>query len=241
MSSPASPNPFADLPPVNPYAPPAIPAQLMPPQQPGLEGLWRKGDTLVMHKMAQLPPICVKSNQYAKQWLKRNLQWHNPWVALTLLISPLIYIIVALIVTKRATIHIGLTEEWFARRRTRMLIGWGIGLLALALFTSGIWVAGQPNGDGLGMIAILLSIILLIVAVAYGQYACRLVYPQRIDDSYVWLKGVNREFLDRLPMWPYPFRICSFILLAALACDALTFHQRRRLPPTAIPDRSSRL
>jgi hypothetical protein len=204
MSSPAPPNPFADLPPVNPYAPPVIPAQLMPPQQPGLEGLWRQGNTLVMHKMAQLPPICIKSNQYATQWLKRNLQWHNPWVALTFLISPLIYIIVAMIVTKRATIHIGLTDEWFARRRTRMLIAWGIGLSSFALFALGIWLLSNQPGDALGVIPIVLSVIFLIVAIAYGQYACRLVYPQRIDDSYVWLKGVNSGFLDRLPVWPYP-------------------------------------
>src|SRR5262245_2627535 len=113
------PNPFADQP-INPYAPPVIPAQYIAPQQAGLEGLWRRGNTLIMHKQAPLPPICVKSNQYATQWLKRNLQWHNPWIALTLLISPLIYIIVALIVTKRATINIGLTDEWMHRRRMRM-------------------------------------------------------------------------------------------------------------------------
>jgi hypothetical protein len=204
MSSPASPNPFAELPPINPYAPPSIAAQAMPPQQAGLEGLWRQGDTLVMHKMAHLPPICVKSNQFATQWLKRNLQWHNPWIALTLLISPLIYIIVALIVTKKATIHIGLTEEWFARRRTRMLITTVLALGAIGLFALGIALTNQPGVEAGGALTILSSVVLLIVALAYGQYACRLIYPQRMDDSYIWLKGVSREFLDRLPVWPYP-------------------------------------
>src|SRR3954462_6429467 len=106
------PIPFAARLETNPYAAPALPAQYMPPQQPGLEGLWRQGNTLVMHKLAPLPPICIKSNQYATQWLKRNLQWHTSWIALTILISPLIYIIVALIMTKRATISIPLTDEW---------------------------------------------------------------------------------------------------------------------------------
>lgn len=202
MSSPASPNPFADLPPVNPYAPPVMPAQMMPQQQPGLEGLWRKGNLLVMHKMAQLPPICVKSNQYATKWLKRNLQWHNPWIAI-LLISPLIYIIVALIMTKRATIHIGLTEEWFARRKSRLLITWGFVLAAFAFVGLAILLGNQPNGEPFAGLCILLALIWLIVGLAYGQYACRLVYPQKIDDSYVWLRGVNSEFLDRLPVWPY--------------------------------------
>jgi hypothetical protein len=204
MSNPVSPNPFADQPAVNPYAPPAIAAQMMPPQQPGLEGLWRKGNTLVMHKMAQLPPICVKSNQYATRWLKRNLQWHNPWIAVSLLLSPLIYILLALLVTKRTTIHIGLTDEWYARRQTRMMIAWGIALAGIAFIGLAIFVGNQPNGGPYAGFSILLAVILLLGALIYGQYACRLVYPQKIDDSYVWLIGVNREFLDRLPMWPYP-------------------------------------
>ena len=203
MSSPGSSNPFADAP-VNPYASPVMPAAFMAPQQPGLEGLWRQGNTLIMHKQAPLPPICVKSNQLATQWLKRKVQWHSPWVGLTVLISPLIYIIVALIVTKRATIHIGLTEEWFARRRTRMLIAWGIALAGLCLMVLGIAVAGRPGLDGVGIITVLLSVILFISAGVYGQYACRLVYPSRIDETFVWLKGVNPDFLDRLPAWPYP-------------------------------------
>lgn len=206
MSSPVTKNPFADAPEVNPYASPVVPAgygAYAPPQQPGLEGLWRQGNTLVMHKMAPLPPICVKSNQHAKQWLKRNLQWHNPWVGLTVLISPLIYIIVALIVTKRATIHIGLSEEWFARRKTRMLIAWGIALAGFALGGFGIWIANQPGIEGPGVLLIVLALFQVIGALIYGQYACRLVYPSRIDDSYVWLKGVDAGFLDRLPAWPY--------------------------------------
>lgn len=202
MSSVGSKNPFADLPPVNPYAAPAMPAEVMPPQQPGLEGLWRKGNLLVMHKLAPLPPICVKSNQFATHWLKRKLQWHNPWVALTL-ISPLIYIIVALIVTKRATINIGLSEVWYARRKTRLLIAWCIVLTAFAVAGLGIWLANVPGRTEAGMLIVLLSFFILIAAGVYGQFACRLVYPARIDDSYVWLNGVNREFLDRLPLWPY--------------------------------------
>lgn len=203
MSVSESKNPFAELPPVNPYAPPVEPAAFVPLQQPGLEGLWRQGSTLVMHKQAPLPPICVKSNQYAKQSLKRNLQWHHPLVALTLLISPLIYIIVALIVTKRATIHIGLSDEWFARRKSRILITWAFVLAAFGICGVGIWLANIPGREGAGILIVVLSFFTLIAALIYGQFACRMVYPSRIDDSYVWLKGVNREFLDRLPPWPY--------------------------------------
>jgi hypothetical protein len=97
-----------------------------------------------------------------------------------------------------------LTEEWFARRRRRMLITWGIVLAAFAFIGLAIFLGNQPNGEPFAGFCILLALVLLIVGLAYGQYACRLVYPQKIDDSYVWLNGVNSGFLDRLPVWPYP-------------------------------------
>src|SRR5690349_19000028 len=97
---------------INPYAAPqVVNAEVVPGPTPvqGFPGLWRQGNVLVMHKQAPLPPICLKSGLPATQWLRRNLQWHEPWLALTILAGVLVYVIIALIMTKRATILIGLT------------------------------------------------------------------------------------------------------------------------------------
>jgi hypothetical protein len=198
-------NPFADQPPaINPYAaPPMAAVQYAVPQPKGLEGLWRQGDVLIMHKQAPLPPICLKSNQPAMTWLKRNLQWHEPWLAVTILIGMPIYVILALILTKRATIMVPLTEEWMERRRTRMKIAWGIALGGLLLGVLGI-VLGNLGPQHEGFFLLLLpAFIIVIVAAIYGQYACRLVYPSRLSDTHIWLKGVHPEFLNRLPIWSH--------------------------------------
>ena len=136
-------NPFAD--PQNPYAVPQMGGFYQPVMQTGnlppFAGLWRQGNVLVMHRNAPLPEICLKSNQPAAKCLKRNLYWHHPAIFVLVLISPLIYIIVALIMQKRATINPAFVDEWLARRRTRIMIACAIIALSLLLFIGGIAMA----------------------------------------------------------------------------------------------------
>jgi hypothetical protein len=188
----------------NPYASPQAPvhAQLLEqsPFSGPAGGLWRKGSVLVMHSMATLPARCIKSNQPASGWLKRKLAWHHPAVFLAILAGLLIYIILALILTKRATIHVALSEEWFVRRRNAIIVGWSLVLLSIALFIIGIGIADQSDvGAGL----ILVSIMLFLIGALYGLLRARIVTPQRISDQYVWLKGVHPAILADLPPWPY--------------------------------------
>ncbi len=188
---------------VNPYAPPQNFAGYQPQQQPGAtQGLWRQGNILVMHKMAPLPPICVKSGQPATQWLKRNLRWHPQWIIALILIHIFVYAIVAMIMQKTATIHIGLTDEWMARRKTRLMIAWLLGLGSVAIGVLSVVIAVNLDEPGY-LFLLMLAVFVLLGALIYGQYACSLVRPQRITDQYVFLKGVHPDFLARLPEWTY--------------------------------------
>jgi hypothetical protein len=194
-------NPFAE--PVNPYAAPRE-AGYFAPAQPGnlapFAGLWRQDNLLVMHKLAPLPDICLKSNQPATRRLKRSLSWHHPAVYLVILLHLFLYIIVALIVRKTATIHIALTEEWFAIRRRRMLIAWGLVGASFLMFCGGIAIAEQAEWAPFLIIA---SIPLGLGAAIFGLMGCRMVWPKRITDQYVWLKGVHPDFLNRLEAWQW--------------------------------------
>jgi hypothetical protein len=191
--------------PINPYAPPAVPQGYQAAwgdldKIPG--GVWRQGRLLVMHKRAQLPAICVKSNQPSSQWLQRKLSWHEPWISVTILAGVLVYVILAVILTKRATIHIGLTDEWVTRRRTRMIVCWVVGLAFLALIPAAFGLAAATEQEG-WLILLLVGFIGSLTALIAGQSLVSMVTPQRITDDYVWLKGANREFLNRLPEFPY--------------------------------------
>jgi len=192
-------NPFAEK--VNPYAAPRdegyVIAEMVGPASP-FAGLWRQGNLLVMHKSAPLPDICIKSNQPAQRRLKRQLYWHHPAIYLIVLLHILIYIVVALVVRKSATIHIPLTQEWFDRRRRRMTFSWSAILLCVLLVCTAIYfIDQQPWAPWV----IIFSIPAALGFALYGLIGCRLVTPKRITDQYVWLKGVHPGFLDRLEPW----------------------------------------
>ncbi|NLF73070.1 MAG: hypothetical protein GX575_28880 [Candidatus Anammoximicrobium sp.] len=184
----------------NPYAPPLSEPIVYDAQIVEGQGLWRKGNILVMWKGAQLPERCVKSNQPTQRRLKRSLYWHHPAIYLSVLISIWIYVILALVLRKSAIIYIGLSDAWFARRHRAMFIGWLLALTGLALF--GLSFHSLVRSDAFPWLLVASPLVFLAGAV-YGLLAARMVAPQRISHDYVWLKGVHPDFLADLPEWPY--------------------------------------
>jgi hypothetical protein len=162
------------------------------------QALWRKGNLLVMHKMALLPDRCVKSNVPVKRRLKRSLSWHHPAIFLALLINLIVYVILALILRKTATIQIGLSDEWFAKRHRAILIGWTSVIGSIGMVIAGI----AMNRSGASGWLIVAGVVLFLVGAIYGLLGARMVAPTRISDTHIWLKGVCPEFLAGLPEWP---------------------------------------
>ena len=198
-----TPNPYAapqDYPMAEAYPPPDSPfADGTKPA-----GLWQQGNLLVLDKFAQLPDRCVKSNEPAGRRLKRNLYWHHPAVYLAILLHLFIYVILALILRKTATIHIGLSDHWFAKRRRAILISWILVLLSIVLVVIG--AMNVNSGDDFGLVWLIpVGIFLFIGALLYGLIAARMVVAKRINDRYVWLKGVHPDFLADLPPWPHQY------------------------------------
>ena len=187
---------FAD----NPYKPPQVADAIIDAAVVEHHGLWRKGKILVMHKNVELPGRCIKSNAPATQRLKRSLYWHHPAIFLSILISLLIYIILALVLRKAAIVHIGLSDEWFARRRRAIVVGWLTALSGIALSVVGI--ASIDRSEILPWL-ILVGIFMFFFGLIWGLVRARMVSPARISDEYVWLKGVHPGFLADLPEWPH--------------------------------------
>ncbi len=194
MSMPGQ-NPYAAPTVANPYAEQAFA------QQGQQGGVWRQGNLLVMHRNAPLPPRCVKTNQPATGQLKRKLYWHHPAVYAALLANIILYAILAAVLSKRATITIGLSEAGFAKRRRVMLISW-IGVLgSVGAFVAGI--ALNPDQNDVAPWLLLAGFLGFLGFLIFGLVAARLVTPKKMDDNYIWLKGVHPEYLDQLPPWPW--------------------------------------
>ena len=144
---------------------------------------------------AALPDRCIKCNEPAHgDRLKRRLTWHHPAIYLLIIVAVSLYLIVAMILRKRATVEIGLCEMHRAKRRQNILITWFLFLLGVAGFAMAI-VAGDST-------YLLLGVIFLLGALIYGLMVVRVVAPSKIDEKFVWLRGVNKDYLDLLPQWP---------------------------------------
>lgn len=155
-------------------------------------GLWRDGNLLVFHQSARFPPRCIKCNELTtgKMW-NRNFYWHPSWVYLLFLLHVLVYIVVAMVMRKSARAQVGLCEAHRSRRRNAILIGWAglLGGIALAVY-AGVQEWGAVAG---------LAILGALVAVIYGVAVAPLVRPTKIENGYVYLRGVSPDFLALLP------------------------------------------
>lgn len=158
-------------------------------------GIWRDKSKLVMDKSAALPYRCVKCNQpVSGPLLKRKLTWHHPALYLLILVAILIYAVVAMLVRQTANIEIGLCETHLARRRRAIIITWALIVLGIAAFFVAI-IAEE-------LVYALVGVLLLLGGTIYGIFAIRTVIPAKIDNRFVWLQGINADYLNELPQWP---------------------------------------
>ena len=166
------------------------------PPAPNLGYVWQKNGVLIITREASLPDRCVKCNMpTAGSGVTRKLSWHHPVIYLAILGGALLYVILAVVLGKRATVLIGLCDDHRRKRRNGMLIGW-------LLFGGGF--VGAILGIATDYIAFMIICLLLIpVGLVWLIIAARIVTVKKIDDRFVWLKGINREYLGMLPPSPW--------------------------------------
>ena len=153
--------------------------------------IWRSKSALVMAKHAPLPQRCVKCNAPTRHTLKRNLRWHHPALYISILGSLLLYLILAMVLSKSATIHVGLCPTHVAARKRDIIISWFLVLVSFASF----FVAAQMED----MTFVFVGSVAFLAGVIYGIVRTKVVAPQKIDDQYVWLTGVNASYLEQFP------------------------------------------
>ena len=155
--------------------------------------IWRSNSALVMTKQALLPQRCVKCNAPTQHTLKRNLRWHHPAVYISILGSLLLYLVLALVLSKSATVHVGLCETHLAARKRDIIVTCFLVLVSFASFSFAA-MTEDMNLVFVGAIAFLGGVI-------YGIIRTKVVAPQKIDDHYVWLTGINARYLEQFPEW----------------------------------------
>lgn len=167
-----------------------------PPPMHNLPTVWQSKSVLVMTKQAQLPDLCVKCNAPAQHRLKRNLRWHHPAIYLLIAGGMLFYVILALVLSKTATINVGLCEAHSAARKRDILITCVLVLASFANFYFAV-AAEEP-------VLFFVGLVVLLGAAIYGVVKARVIAPKKIDDQFVWLTGVDNKYLRQFPVWHGP-------------------------------------
>lgn len=182
--------------PVNPYAAPQA-ATNEPISADASGNAWRSGSDLVVNAQAELPERCVKCNAPAER-RRFQLTWHTPLAYLGLLGGLIPYIILALVLQKKLTVHVGVCRDHTRKRRRVILLG-TLGFLAgLGLLIFG-GISLRPPTSGIVMLS---GFVLLLGSAIYGAAASRIVWPKKIVNQVAWLKGAGPEYLAELPELP---------------------------------------
>ncbi|MBN2182493.1 MAG: zinc-ribbon domain-containing protein [Sedimentisphaerales bacterium] len=164
--------------------------------------VYRMGNTMVMQRNARLPDRCVKTNSTENLQVKRiTLRWHNPLLYLTILAGLLVYVIVALVCTKKATIEVPMSRKILTRRLIFVLATWACVFLGIFGFGYVIIVSDSASYSNNNDLIILFSILMFIAAPIVYLIGGRIITASQIDDYYIWVKGVNWEYLSEFPQW----------------------------------------
>lgn len=162
------------------------------PPPPSMGGAWRDHSTLVMTKDATLPDYCVKCDAPANVFrLKRRLAWHHPALYILIFGALLIYFILAMFLRQRATVYLGLCQKHYQRRRNFLVAGW-VGL-AFGLLAMGFGFSSDYLAFGL------MGAVILFGSVVWMALVVRVVTINKIDDRFVWLSGMDANYLARFP------------------------------------------
>ena len=171
--------------PVLPYASPGYGA-------PAVVGAWRDGGIVVLYQSGELPDACVKCGGPPVTRLKRTLSWYPPLAYLGLLGGVLPFAVIAIVLQKKATVHVPLCELHLQKRKRSILIAWCLSLGGLAIAIGGPMIT-EPA------LMIPLGILVFIIGVALGTIATNPLKPRKIEPPYAYLKGACEMFLTQLP------------------------------------------
>ena len=165
--------------------------------------IYQSNGLLVMHKQAVLPNRCIKSNEPTEERLKRSLNWHHPAFYLLILFNLIVYAIVALIIRKSAVIQIPLSATFKKRRIRNMMIAWLSVLSGIVCLVLGLALADSRTTQTPAVFLIILFPVLLLFGALFGLFGCRVISAKKIDEHFVWMRGVSPAFRDSFPEWPF--------------------------------------
>jgi lysylphosphatidylglycerol synthetase-like protein (DUF2156 family) len=108
---------------------------------------------------------------------------------------------VAIATRKTATVYIGLCPVHRAKRRQAIWFAWLsliLGCVVIAVLAS-VNVGARSLYAEMLPVFIILAVVMTIAGIVFWSIRARVVSAKKIDQYFVWIKGVSPEFLSELP------------------------------------------
>jgi zinc ribbon protein len=157
----------------------------------------RVGAQLVVPRAGvSLPPNCIKCGKPSQSTLNKTFWWHNPVLFLIALISPIIYVIVALIVRKSCRLDVPLCEEHRDNYTVKRRVG-GLTMIASLLVPVVVGVIGKGSDNAILAAILLFPVLLIAGAIVFGLAGP--IKPTNMDEQTATFKGAGESFLQLLP------------------------------------------
>lgn len=139
----------------------------------------------------RLPPLCMRCGRPAFQFESLQISWFPPWVNALMLLGVIPYLVVAPLLTRRATLLAPFCprhrHHWHARQ-----IAIGLAALAFALGVGGS-LAWHPPAF-LWVLVVLFPLLVATVIVVHRTS----VRAVEVTEAFVVIDGVCDEFLDAM-------------------------------------------
>jgi hypothetical protein len=151
-------------------------------------------------EIVDLPQVCMKCGAPATIRKSKQFSWFPPWIGVFAVI-PLVYIILASILTKRQRVETTFCEQHRSYWWLYPLVMWlvALGLLGFGIVGAIAVSAVSPNkSDDLGAffcLGIGVLFVALLIGIAIYNATSR-IRVKEITDVHVCITGVSQDFAD---------------------------------------------
>jgi len=150
----------------------------------------RHGRYVVMDPESKWPSRCIKCNKATESEKKIVLTYLNPWIYLSIFITPLLTLILYFIFRKRFETDLPLCKVHIKRRKYFLFFQWSM----LTIFIVCLLSAISAGSDALGILAIICFLIVFVSSL-FG----RLAFAAKYKEELLWITGSSKGFRNSLP------------------------------------------
>lgn len=173
--------------------------------------VWRDGKCLVVSKKANLPDICILTNEPTSgSRVTHPFAWTpSSFVLISLLllifvmpIGFLVCVLVGPFVSQRAKLKLPVCEKYAKRWQARTRIWLGSVTIAIASAAFCFLLITLAVDQNIASLVFLAGLSILGFGAIWAIIVGWKLKPARINKHYVWIKGVHPDYLARVPIIP---------------------------------------